>query len=1371
MTSNLQEEMQVISRSIFLVFFLILSNDITGQVMDKLSPLVPAHSEYFQDLPSYPSFCFKKIFRSSNGKLWLIPCTVIENNMGLRLIQFDGYQFQPIRNGLEKLDRTARIIDLYQENILVGFCEEEEEQHLFFYDLSKDQLSIFPYQQEGLIQKISVTEDGRLLIVSETDSQWIIWEWKQEQLHEYQTIPIPFKWRGQKRDPFFQLPFFDEDDFWVWSSMYLELMHVSNTNQSQKIYPHHNFEIPSDLVANEAYQQLRGLIRLTKAPNGLNYVFLRNQLFQIDETTGKVEKMEGFNKDWIPKKAIKDKLGNLVFLFHKEVTKHRAILLDTTGNFFDYSPMLENVKSRNIQDMYSSNFKKEVLLATNLEVCFKTVQTPNSIATYTTMNGARAMAELDTGQFIISLEEPPLRYLDENKGELKVFPGMLRKIVKGPTWRFTKDAKGGIWCGEKSKLVRFDPHTNAIQEYPTDIRNIRLITFLDKDKLALVDRKQLYTFDLTTLEIRTFQENGQPLTFPGVIQDVHYNQDRFLWVATSKGLWKVDLKLGKSYAQKEALSGRHFLSIDEDEKGRLWLGTSLSGLLIFDPDTKSVKILNNTQGLPNNTVVSIVADNEGDRWLGTYEGISLVSSEGELIYNINQEEGLSHSESNRYSYLKASDGQIFMGTIKGFSILDPQKIKQQISNDQELQIYLSSLSYFDKEKKVKVSRFEGLNEALNLKLPAAKRFLQLTVALSNYHKPSASQYAYMLEGLDEDWNYLGKQNKINLNELPPGKYTLLIKGADYQGNWTENPLSIKIHAKDFFYRQFWFYGLLLGIVSTIAYFWIRRLRLEKVRLEAEVKRRTQKIEKDKKVIEEQAKELQQLDELKSRFFTNISHELRTPITLVTAPIEQMIRNSINKLDKNMRNSLQLVLNNGRKLTGLVEELLDLSKLEAQKLTLQETPTPVAVFCRQIFNNFFSKARMARINYQFNAQVPETSWYWIDQPRLEKVISNLLSNALKFTPPNGSVIMSLERINDMVFISVRDTGRGISAEDLPHIFERYFQTKDPNSPREGGTGIGLALSRELTQLMQGSLEVESELGKGSLFTLCLPLRPAPSTVSNEVIVPIEFVDQSGPAPVISAVTQNGGQKPSLLIVEDNLDMQFLINSLLEEEYHCQMANNGAEALETLKSIPSQLLPELIISDIMMPRMDGYALLDHLKQQDEHRDIPVIMLTSKSADEDKLKALRLGVDDYLTKPFSPEELQLRVQKLVRNARERKTFLQKNPPLENIPASADDVWLQELEKAAQYALDKGIDLSKSYLADHMALSERHLLRRLKSLTGLTIQQYTLEAKLQRARRFLENRTYATIAEVAFASGFNSAGYFSRVYEKHFGKRPSRG
>lgn len=509
-------------------------------------------------------------------------------------------------------------------------------------------------------------------------------------------------------------------------------------------------------------------------------------------------------------------------------------------------------------------------------------------------------------------------------------------------------------------------------------------------------------------------------------------------------------------------------------------------------------------------------------------------------------------------------------------------------------------------------------------------------------------------------------------------------------------------------------------------------------------------------LQKEAEQWAQLHHQKSRFLANLAHELRTPLTLISGPVDHFLERYGGQLTKQQQKWLQKASRNTHRLNVLVEEVLDLSRLEDQKLGVSEEPVALLSFVRRVFNQFESNAQLKVLHYNLQLPDQDPGWVLLDTAKVEKVLNNLLSNAIKFTDRGGRVALSLQAESDKLVFRVMDSGRGIDEADLPHIFDRYYQTRRSDLPLEGGSGIGLALARELTELLGGSLQVDSTFGKGSTFTFSLPLKVTNRSNGKPVSTANGSTALSvGPNPSPNA--------PVLLVVEDNPDMQDYLRAILEEDYRILSATNGEEALQVL----DQQRPELILSDVMMPGMDGFTLLNQLKNKDHLADIPVVMLTARTDQRDKLTALHIGVDDYLTKPFSQQELQVRLQNILGFQRERK---QQSEAASGTPllSQADRQWLKKVENHLRAQIDNPAYTVRE-LAKTVNLSERQLSRRLKQLTGMPPSRYFREMRLQQARVILEKGTEQTVAEVSYAVGFDTPDYFSRLYLERFGKRPS--
>ena len=590
----------------------------------------------------------------------------------------------------------------------------------------------------------------------------------------------------------------------------------------------------------------------------------------------------------------------------------------------------------------------------------------------------------------------------------------------------------------------------------------------------------------------------------------------------------------------------------------------------------------------------------------------------------------------------------------------------------------------------------------------------------------------------------------------------------------------------------------IGIFSTFAmislsYFAakarVKNLNYEKERIKrqlahAQESNKALAIKQKNELLEIKNKTLQKNNQLKSRFFANVSHELRTPLTLILSPIQSILKP--NELSNRNETWLRLVQQNGQRLLQMTNEILDLNKLEAGKLALQYTRVMLFSFLKRMVANFQSHAESAGIELLFQYELEKELLLKLDLKKTETILVNLLSNALKFTPSGGQVIIKVAQQQEFLQISVQDTGRGIHPNDAPHIFDRFFQTKDTTRIAEGGTGIGLALSKELTTLMGGQLTVTSELGKGSTFTLSIPLLEIVGRLSDveaqslqQNQIQEQEVDANEKEPAIINATINSTQEYTVLIVEDNKDLRQYLQTILSEKFQVRTAENGQVALTKLAQ---GSLPHLIISDIMMPIMDGYQLLEQLKTNETLQRIPVIMLTALAQADHKLKALRIGVDDYMLKPFAETELLARVDNLLRHSTLRKQFLLEEQemsttektnegtadtnPIKQL-SSTELMWLKGLETITLQKLGD-FDFSVDQLAAEMAHSRWQLNRRLKALTGLTPRQYLLETRLNQARTLLESREHHSVKAVTYTVGIKDLKHFSKQFKNRFGKRP---
>ncbi|MEO0582576.1 MAG: ATP-binding protein [Bacteroidota bacterium] len=525
------------------------------------------------------------------------------------------------------------------------------------------------------------------------------------------------------------------------------------------------------------------------------------------------------------------------------------------------------------------------------------------------------------------------------------------------------------------------------------------------------------------------------------------------------------------------------------------------------------------------------------------------------------------------------------------------------------------------------------------------------------------------------------------------------------------------------------------------------------------RKRKQAAERALEVQQMEANKLRELDQFKTQFFTNVSHELRTPLTLIISPLSDVL-SQIQSVP--IRQRLHTVQQNAQRLLSLVNEIMDLSKVEAGNLRLNSVPVALHPFVRRIFGTMESMAEVREIDYQLSMTTVDAH-VRIDLDKFEKILQNLLSNALKFTPNRGKVHLNIYQEEGIFFFEVKDSGHGISSADLPYIFDRFYQSTVQPATLQGGTGVGLSLAKELAQLMGGDIQVESRQGEGSTFTLQLPLEETTApTPPRPIETPEEWGHQA--LPQFAPMTVQG-EKPHVLVVEDNKEMGAYLIQILSDQYHCIWANNGEEGLKQLKNQHF----DAIISDVMMPQMDGFTFREKINEHKDWKRIPFVLLTARHLEADKLKGFQLGIDDYLTKPFSTPEVKARLFNLIQNKRERIAYLEEQmaEPRE-VVLTQDEQMLRMLEGEVLGNLDNP-QFGVEALAQTSNYSSKQLGRIIKRLTGMTTVNFILEIRLQKARELLEQRAVATVFEAQVQVGINSTSYFTRKFTERFGKNPS--
>lgn len=994
----------------------------------------------------------------------------------------------------------------------------------------------------------------------------------------------------------------------------------------------------------------------------------------------------------------------------------------------------------------------------------------------------RAFVEDDAGQI----------YMASYSGIFKLNPatGRVEKMKKkftheGTYWSLARCydlffESDTIWCcSESFGLLALELNTDKLQQFMPGRVGWLLLQAMhrqDDGTIWVGGNTGLYT--QTPGDDRLVKVHSEDIDFDTiVVYDVLPKDEAALWLGTDKGLLlfsKEQHRLLKRYTIHSGpapLKVNTILDLYCDAMGMLWMGTKGGGLHQLDPQTDSITYYTmNSHGLPNNNVTSILEENADCLWLGTFNGLVRFEKKTAQVEAFFAADGLTNAEFNNKSAFRSRDGQMYFGGINGVNAFDPDAV---MPKDQKPKMLLTRFLRYDPGQGDLTEFTESVQLEREVQLGPSTPFFVVHFGLADFLEPSMHQFAYRIEGLEKEWQQLGQQRMLRLGQLPAGNHRLLIRGRGNSGVWSA-PLVLNLTVTESFYKQpLFILGCVLAVLalSFLLFRWrIKRLELVKQRLEATVAERTERIVDQKDRIEKQAEKLKSLDAAKSRFFANVSHELRTPLTLITGNIEQLLDQG---QQEETAQALRIAQRNGQRLSSMVEEILDLSKMEAGVVAVQTKAVQIAALLDRLCDTYrsFTGRTTMRISLVQNWTDPSVL-HEVDVEKLEKILHNLMSNAVKFTTAEGAVQLIAQNEpadiqTDVITIAVRDTGKGIPPEDIDHVFERFFQTNRVSSPAAGGTGIGLALSQELTQLMGGSLTVESTLGEGSTFTLKLNAKHI--TPQQNAGLPKKIVLEEH----LTAVPESVFQIPEklhdqvILVVEDHDDMRDFIVRCLPKVWTVLRAADGIEALKVL----SKRSVDLVISDIMMPRMDGFQLLDAIRKTPETHTQSVMMLTARAALQDKIQALTIGIDDYLVKPFHPQELRTRLVNILTNRKERQVWLKQ--PEANDETPAPPTAHEQLAQTARTIILN--DLSNVHfgvidLAEGLTVSQRTLTRKIRSATGLSPLQFIREVRLQEARSMFENRSKETVSEVMYAVGFQAGGHFSKLYQDRFGKMPSK-
>lgn len=819
----------------------------------------------------------------------------------------------------------------------------------------------------------------------------------------------------------------------------------------------------------------------------------------------------------------------------------------------------------------------------------------------------------------------------------------------------------------------------------------------------------------------------------------------------------------------------------------LWGGAN-NGLIRLDPATGNYQIYKRGNGMICEIVNSIQEDNNGNMWFGTTSGIQMINPKTGKMAGFDKSNGLPHRFQIFHAVYKNKQGELFYGASGGIYYFHPQKI---LKNTFIPPVVITDFLLNNKSVKIDTAPnailTKNISYTRSIDLNYRENDISFAFAALDYSCPAKNKYAFMLEGYDKDWIYTDAANRTaTYTNLPPKKYIFRVKGSNDEGIWNETGTSIHIFIHPpwwatNFARIMYFVAFILLIYGFIKWR-LRSLNKEKAVLEGIVQARTAQLEEQKEEIEAQKDRLQfqneqikDLDKLKNRFFANISHEFRTPLSLIQSPVEELLNDS--KKSEKEKKKLKIVSRNASRLLDLVNQLLDISKIDSCNMRLELVNDDLGKFLSQITQSFCSHAETKSISYKVINHVNSFEC-WFDSDKIEKIAFNLLSNAFKFTPEGGEVKVEASLQNQVKNISgsfltfsVQDTGPGIPEDCKEKIFNRFYQLDTTVKSGAGGTGIGLSLVKDLVKLLHGDITVESKEGKGSLFTVMFPLgrehlmESEYMLMRSEVIPKLKYHEIENPPVRIIGNMVGNKDIPTILIVEDNSDIRLQLSDNLSDKYIIQEAVDGYAGLKMALGV----IPDLVLTDLMMPRLDGMELCKKLKSDERTSHIPVVILTAKGAMEDRIAGLQIGADDYVPKPFNISELKVRIGNLIETRKKLRERFSREVTLEPQEISitpADEKFLKRAIAVIESHIgEENFDVPE--FRSEMNMSRSTLFRKLYALTNQSPSEFIRTIRLKRAACLLK-QGFGNVSQVALEVGFNNLSYFTRCFKQMYQLSP---
>lgn len=874
----------------------------------------------------------------------------------------------------------------------------------------------------------------------------------------------------------------------------------------------------------------------------------------------------------------------------------------------------------------------------------------------------------------------------------------------------------------------------------------------------------LFELDKRTRKIKESPLANSNCSLKGsLVQALFKDSGGRIWIGTENGQFVYDsnriIPLGGIPNMKYSLQIIANCFYEDNDKN-VWVGSS-NGLYKYDSNLILQGHYTIKDGLPNNFIYGILGDNLKHLWLSTNKGLAHFDVSSKRSYNYTEMDGLSHNEFNMYGYCKGSDGTFYFGTLDGITYFRPSDfIENPYSPDPEIiDLSLKNRSViYGEDSSVNIQKNET-GKLLEISFPYDQKELKISYTVSNYLSNRRNIFAYRLKGYEREWNYSDKREVTYFN-LQPGTYVFQLKSCNNNGKWNESPVNLKIDVIPMWY-QTWYVKLLfimlcLSLIAWIMYFFIMKQKM-KMQLKIELM---------------EHKKMQEIATEKIRFYMNMSHELRTPLTLILGPLENMIQQAM-LLDKKMLCDLKYVYNNALRLLNIINQLLDFRKVESGAMPLHIEMGNVVDLCKQTFILFNKQAEKNRMDYLFDSSISSLE-IPVDKKYIETILLNLLSNSFKFTPDGGQISLTLWEKEDVWGFDVYDNGKGISSSKIDKIFERFYQANEYDK----GTGIGLSLVKCLVEKHNGTISVKSKENEFTVFSVSLPKtlevcsgdEKSNSEGNNTLLYPTEIYQEYLLEDTIDdGINKHSCNKTSdinILLVEDNKEMMDYLERLLCEQYNIYKASDGKQALDVVKENKI----DIILSDVMMPNVDGIQLCKQIKRNIQTSHIPVVLLSAKSSVESQEEGINVGADDYIGKPFSVSLLKGKINNILITREHFRQYYANNINLDVAKMTSNTMDNEFLSKAISIIETNISDesFSAEKLAEELCISRSALYLKMNAIAGEAPANFIRRIRFNKACQLILENKY-TIAEISVKLGFSSPSYFSNSFKRYVGVLPS--